>query len=102
MLRPTSSPGSSDPSAMWSSRILVTRFFAIVHHPALCSQTRLIILHTRLPWVSPPDEPTNSQRGSVGSFQVQPGPSRSGVVPISQKGRDALRYWRRTKADVAL
>src|SRR5215216_6602741 len=35
MLRPTSAPGSSDPSTMWSSRILVTRFFAIVHHPRL-------------------------------------------------------------------
>src|SRR5215217_226635 len=85
MLRPTSSPGSSDPSTMWSSRILVTRFFAIVHHPTLRFQTRLLILHTRHSWFA---------RGRVEKFAAEqrwliPGTalSRSGVVPNSQKGR---------------
>src|SRR5215217_70785 len=59
---------------MWSSRILVTRFFAIVRHPALCSQTRLRILHNRLSWVSPgrADEFVAGQRWLVpGTAQTE-------------------------------
>ena len=35
---------------MWSSRILVTRFFAILITPALRSQAHLHILHIRHSW----------------------------------------------------
>src|SRR5918998_3971990 len=37
ILKPTSSPGSSDPPTMWSLRILVTRFSAIAHPRQTCT-----------------------------------------------------------------
>src|SRR5215203_2650414 len=70
---------------MWSSRILVTRLFAIVHHPPYDPKlvySFYIVVFRSLP----ADESMNSRGGSVGSFQGQPRPSRSGVVPNSQKG----------------
>src|ERR671918_1016547 len=70
---------------MWSSRILVTRLFAIVHHPPYVPKlvySFYIVVFRSLP----ADESMNSQQGSVGSFQGQPRPSRSGVLPNSQKG----------------
>src|ERR671910_1766833 len=102
ILSPTSSPGSSDPSTMWSSRILVTRFFAIVHHPRLAfpnSSTHSTFSSSVVcPRTSRCIRSGAALARSWDSVPVDPAWCRTPEKDVS----DALRYWWRTIGDVTL
>src|SRR5215212_799662 len=84
ILRPTSSPGSSEPLTMWSLRILATRFSAIAHHPRGTSSLS--------PHSTQPDEaPTPAGSGRRPRGNLRRSPPRP-PPPLPRKPRAA--WWR--------
>src|SRR5215204_88067 len=70
---------------MWSSRILVTRFFAIVHHPRLTFPNSST--HSTFPPSVVCSRTSRCIRSGAAPDLLGRCPSRSGVVPNSGKGR---------------
>src|SRR5215208_5420558 len=82
ILRPTSSPGSSEPLTMWSLRILATRFSAIAHH---LRETSSLPPHSTQPNDAPtPGGSGRRPRGSQRRHQTHHGPLF--LVSLGQHG----------------